>query len=216
MTVHQAHFILPYFTNIPEDVVVNVWTFNWLIGSPAVGDFDNLRDNLVAFYDDVYADPGGPMLAPYVDETQARIKIYDLADPLPRVPVYNSLAPLNFANQASATGLPPEAAICLSFQGALVSGQPQARRRGRIFIGALAHMGAGSSVAFPNVTSGTRTSITGAAAAMKSAMAADDWAWSVWSKTDNAAVLVDNGWVDNAVDTQRRRGNTATARTLFT
>lgn len=41
------------------------------------------------------------------------------------------------------------------------------------------------------------------------------WQWRIWSPTNNNSVLIDNGWVDNAWDTQRRRGVEATARTIF-
>jgi hypothetical protein len=40
------------------------------------------------------------------------------------------------------------------------------------------------------------------------------WSLAVYSVADAVAREVTNGWVDNAWDTQRRRGIDATARTL--
>jgi len=45
---------------------------------------------------------------------------------------------------------------------------------------------------------------------------AGGWDWVVYSPTNGNTVNVDNGWVDNAFDTQRRRGLAVTARTNWT
>jgi len=48
--------------------------------------------------------------------------------------------------------------------------------------------------------------------------AATDWAWVVLNgldATSTTTLPVDNGWVDNAFDTQRRRGLRPTVRTTF-
>jgi hypothetical protein len=37
----------------------------------------------------------------------------------------------------------------------------------------------------------------------------------VWSQVDQFAVEVDNGWIDNAFDTQRRRGQQVSTKTLW-
>jgi hypothetical protein len=48
------------------------------------------------------------------------------------------------------------------------------------------------------------------------AIASASWDWVVYSPTDDAYHEVANGWVDNAWDTQRRRGYKPTSRTTFT
>jgi hypothetical protein len=37
----------------------------------------------------------------------------------------------------------------------------------------------------------------------------------LYSRTSGSSVLIDNGWVDNAPDIQRRRGIDPSARTTF-
>lgn len=214
MAVYQVQFIMPYFSNVPEDVITNVWHFSFAVGNPSTAQFNSLRDALMFFYNDTY-NQSTPMLAPWVNAAGCKVKIYNLSDPTPRAPVYQSAAALSAANQPPTSGFPPELAICLSFQGALVSGLPQARRRGRIFIGGIAYLAAGDSSHFPNIDSTIRTDICANAVVLGTDATAAGFVWSVWSRTDQSAIAVTNGWVDNAADTQRRRGNRATARTLF-
>jgi hypothetical protein len=216
MSTHQVQIVLPYFTGIPEDVITNVWHFEWLVGTPSGSNFTNLRNNLDAFYTSVYTiGAGADWIAPWVDISNCRIKVYDLDDPIPRAPVYENTFAIT-ATPVTNSSVPLETAICLSFQGEPVSGTPQARRRGRIFIGGWAGLAdAGDATSFPEVSSELRTGICAAAETLYDAMAEDDWFWVVWSRVDEEAALVTNGWVDNAFDTQRRRGNAATARTTF-
>ncbi len=215
MSTFRAQFTIPFFTGIPEDVVENVWHFAFLTGSPVTADFNNLRDDLMFFYNSVYNNPIGPLMAAYVDPANSKVKMYDLADPTPRAPVYQSAAALSTANRSTGGSAPMETAICVSFQGTVISGVPQARRRGRIFLGGLSFIGAPTTSTFPSVDSITRGDIAGAAGALKTAAIGHGWTWVIWSRATSTAVPVANGWVDNAVDTQRRRGNKATARTTF-
>jgi hypothetical protein len=39
--------------------------------------------------------------------------------------------------------------------------------------------------------------------------------WSIYSPTDDLLHLIEGGWVDNGLDTQRRRGPKTNARVLF-
>jgi hypothetical protein len=216
MTILQVQVSMPYFTGVPEDVATNVWHFVWAVGLPAPADWTNLNADLSFFYNSVYNNPGGPMLASYVDGANVRMKGYDLADAKPRAPKYSALLASLNANRATGSANPPEAAICLSFQGSQVSGTSQARRRGRIFIPAISFFDAGTTTSFPNVGAATRTDIAGAASTLKTSVAGHGFIWSVYSRVDADAVVVTNGWIDNAQDTQRRRGNKATARTTWT
>lgn len=119
----------------------------------------------------------------------------------------------NLASNPSATGLPTEVAMVLSFQGVKAAGFPQGRRRGRIFIGPL---GSGVNGTDGRPTPTARTAIANAAATLKTDLAAPGGQhWAVWSSVDGQSVEIDNGWVDNAFDTQRRRGVQVTARTTW-
>jgi hypothetical protein len=73
---------------------------------------------------------------------------------------------------------------------------------------------AGSGSAFPSPASQCLNQILESAADFLSQAAFTAGAtWSVYSPTDNAAYPIQQMYVDNAFDTQRRRGNAPTART---
>lgn len=214
---HQVNVSVPYFSNIPEDVITNTWHFLFLVGSPVETDYQALVGDLLAFYLFVYsAVDGGLTWAPWARPDAMSMKVYDLSDPTPRVPVYQEVVDATASTSSSST-LVPETAICLSFQAVAVAGLPQARRRGRIYLGGMGvGVTAGSSSLFPQISSDIREGICTAAHDLKAAADGHGWEWVVRSKVNDDVVAVDNGWVDNAVDTQRRRGQVATARTIFT
>lgn len=129
----------------------------------------------------------------------------------PRAPVLRTFGTLA---GVSIGPLPTEVSLCISFQGTRISGVPQARRRGRIYIPFLQE-GANDATARPS--SGLVTSLATAAQALLTASdAAATWAWEIWSAAGPGFVTVVDGWVDNEWDTQRRRGRKATSRTTFT
>lgn len=216
MAIYRFQFALPYFTNMPSDVVTNDWHMSWPLGSPADGDFENARDRLVTFYDEVYAiGAGDDLMAPWMLPAAATLKVYNIQDPIPRAPVYLSAAPLADSRAASAvTAL--ETAICLSFQGDPLSGVPQARRRGRVFLGGFAGVvAAGDDNQFPVVDPIIVTGIADAASTLAGGLTTDGWVWVVYSRVNLSGAPVTNGWVDNALDTQRRREVGATSRVVF-
>lgn len=126
------------------------------------------------------------------------------------MPVYES----DFAfSPTGSAPLPAEVALVMSFQAARASGQNQARRRNRVYLGPLGGS-APSSDGRPApgfVTQVARAGSDLAAAASSSV----NWNWVVWSPTEQQDYQVDNGWVDNSWDTQRRRGLAPTSRTTF-
>jgi len=207
----------PYFTNVPKDRITNVW--HWVFtgaGTPTVAQYDQLRDIMMGFYEGIFTSTTLAGLAPWVKTTGWTHKYYDMAAPLPRVPVYNTTD--TFAGSvAPSSSIPPEVALCVSYQAPATSGVPQARRRGRLFLGGIgAGMTAGTTSTFP--VPGT-TLIANAAA--RASICADftvttPWQWVIWSRTLGTSADVTDGWVDNAFDTQRRRGQAASARTLWT
>ena len=98
------------------------------------------------------------------------------------------------------------------------------RRRGRIYLGPLAAVAADSSTGRPNTS--FVTAIKNAAAAYLASVTTDGtFTWVVHSHTTGASpgtydetgnsVTVNQGWVDNAWDTQRRRGMAPTTRSAF-
>jgi hypothetical protein len=140
------------------------------------------------------------------------VKYYNLPGTPPNYPFLTST--FNLSSAPSQTPLPSEVAVCLSFQGSRAAGFPQARRRGRIYLGPV-----GSNIAGTDgrPAGAALIAIAAGATAFKTAInaIASDTQWAVWSTRDAQAVEVVGGWIDNAFDTQRRRGVQTTARTTF-
>lgn len=142
------------------------------------------------------------LFSPFVDPAASRYTAYDLAEPEPRAPVVE--ATWNLGTTGTSTA-PTELAWCVSYEAPQQSGEPQARRRGRFYLGPLA-----STVM--DATTGrfaaAKQDILGVAVQnlLDASQAATTWAWAVYSRADAAAIEVVHAWVDNAYDTQRRRG----------
>jgi hypothetical protein len=216
MPHYRFQITIPYFSNLPTDVIVNDWSLFWAIGTPAESDFDNARDRLAQFYTDVYGN-GVTLdaMAPWVGPASTSLKVYNRADPPPRAPVYEAMASFT-ADQPSTSVTTPESAVCLSFQADPVSGVPQARRRGRIFLGGWADvMYRGDVNEFPTIDINVRNAIAGAAETLGTGLIADNWIWEVWSTVNGTGAPVTNGWIDDAIDTQRRRGQAPNVRTIW-
>lgn len=212
---HRAQVIIPAVSAIPEDAVTNTFHFQVDPGGVSAA-LSALDTALIAFY----TTTSTTGLASFLSADRSRvtnacsIRWYNLDEASPRVPVRTTSWTLT--GTAPSGGLPQEVAIALSFQAIKVSGVNQARRRGRIFIGPLADAAATvtSGVSRPNTTFITRANLC--MQALKSAAIAANSPWSVWSPTNNTPASVNDGWVDNAFDTQRRRGVAPTVRTAWT
>lgn len=211
MAVYSFTVTFPTDSAIPKDYVTNRFHFSTVGAAPIITDFDNVRDMLKDFYT-VAPPAGGNALTTWLDSGlngPAIVKAYALEDSPPRAPVYES----TFAFNPTGTGtLPSEMAIVMSFQAARVSGQVQARRRNRVYLGPWGtSASAGGRPAAGLVTQIARCGEQLAEAASSSV----NWNWVIWSPTNSQDYQVDNGWVDNSWDTQRRRGLSATSRTTF-
>jgi hypothetical protein len=200
---------------MPGDVITNDWCFAWPLGAPVESDYVNAKNRLDTFYTNVYSIGASGAMAPWVVGANASLKVYNIADPTPRAPVYESILPIS-GDAAASSYLPLEVAICLSFQADQISGVPQARRRGRVFLGGFGIVASpGDTDQFPQVDSIVTAAIASEATDLATGLLADGWVWSVFSRVNNSSAPVSNGWVDNEFDTQRRRGVLATARTLW-
>lgn len=217
MPNYRFQYTIPYVSNMPTDVIVNDWSMFWPIGTPADADFENARDRLITFYEDVFNNGViTDIQAPWVASGSAELKVYNRADPPPRAPVYMSAA--GYTSDAATTSvIAPEVAVCMSFQADQASGVPQARRRGRVFLGGWAEalVYRGDVDEFPTVAPTVRTAIVGAAETLLTSLLSDGWIWSVWSTVNGSGAAVTNGWVDDALDTQRRRGQAPTVRLVW-
>jgi hypothetical protein len=208
MALYKVQCIVPYFTNVPEDVSSNTLWFQSVEPATQAEAITAILAKVVPAYQawDSWYSP--------VCLNQLRVKIYAMADPEPRKPISESQHTLSVS---TGQGAPEECAIVLSYQAAKVSGGNQARRRGRIYLGPFAKSAFqdATTSAFSRVNSATITSIFTGVDILKSLTIGDDVVWSVFSPTDNQAHFVADGWIDLSPDTQRRRGGRTTGRSTF-
>ena len=205
---YQVQVELRTQTGIPADNIINTFAFQWVgVGVPDFGALAGLIDD---FYDDL----GGDILSEVLASggLAHQIKIYDLTDPSPRPPVFST----TFTQQGGSNPLPVEVAICASFQGIQEAGHSQARRRGRVFIGPLreATVSTGTD-GYPRISNVARATIATACTNLQANASAADWPWCVWSRADDELYIVNNGWIEDEFDTQRRRGPGPLTRTTW-
>jgi len=115
-------------------------------------------------------------------------------------------------------GLPEETCICFSQKAAYVSGINPQSQRGRVYIGPLASGAlAGATAGQSNWTNPAefKTSLMNLLIAAATDLAGHNAAahtWVIFSPTLSQSFDVDYVFVDNAPDTQRRRGAKADLR----
>lgn len=189
-------------SGIPNDYVTNLWHFD----DGEAAEYDEIADEIIAFYNGVRT-----VFSNYIIQNGHELKVYRVSDPEPRAPVY--VETWNLSAGPSGSTLPTEVSSVLSYQAQQVSGVPQARRRGRIYLGPLNTTQIGTD---GRLTS-THMGILEAAAEtlLTASNSSSTWKWATHSKVLGSGASVYNGWVDNEPDTQRRRGREATSRTLW-
>jgi len=202
MPNYTVQVTIPTTDNLAANYASNTWHFFADSDSVLTTVFTALK----AFYT-----ASSDRMSNLVRPSDWMIKAYNDADAIPRAPVLQEEwdTGLTF----SVGPLPTEVALCLSFQGAPVSGIPQARRRGRIFFpflntSQLGTDGRPASACISDLTTNADTLMTAGATA-------GTWHWITNTSFDPGPVSVVNGWVDNEWDTQRRRGRKATSRTTW-
>lgn len=212
----RAVVTLPYTSGLPEDVVTNTFHFTTQTVPPSGGELTTLMDQLEGFYNTstgVAGDQISGFLGDLVSRAAAActIEIFNLADAEPRIAIAARQWTLGAADAATNTA--PEVALCLSFQAPLQSGIPQARRRGRVYIGPFIQSVVGAT---GRPGSNLINSLVAAGNGMLDALqVAGGPRWVVYSRLNNAAYEITNGWVDNEFDTMRSRGRKPTTRTTF-
>lgn len=210
MPLYRFDVVIPSVTALPEDVTVNTWHF--FNGSPVLpSDFDNVRDMLFDFYDVEQATLNLAITDFMSNDAVGAnwvVRAYDLSDPLPRAPVYTS--GFTVTHLGNANPMPSEVALVLSIQAAPESGVPQARRRNRKYLGPFSVLG----LEAPGRPSLPLMLTIGRAAKelLNAAQASLSWGWRVYSPTTDLDLEPVGGWVDNAWDTQRRRGLASSLR----
>lgn len=196
-------------SGIPKDRVVNTFHF-----SPGLAK-EQLTIPVRDFYTAGSPSVGG-FLSPYLDRTagKTRVKVYDLADPMPREPLDDTFI---LPASSGGTPLPREVAGCLSYY----SDRNIRRQRGRIYLGPLTTSAIENRANDQGLTTAFRDCVKNAALALMDFFEGTE-GWIVYSEAEHLAVgaeyagrKVDHGWVDDAIDIQRRRGVAPLARTAF-
>lgn len=205
MPTMRCMVILNMTSGVPEDACVNTLHF---FGEPTPGNLAGISTAIGVFYDSISG-----VLARTISFAASRLKFYNLDHSMPRAPIHETA--LTAGSEPVNTPLPHELCMCLSFEGLRISGIPQARRRGRIYLGPL-----GTNVLTSNGDlSTTETDVVRDAAQVfvQTSDTTPDWSWVVLSRasTPDAPAIVQSGWVDNAFDVQRRRGIKASSRLIF-
>lgn len=202
MPLYSVLTVLHTTNNQVEDYATNTMHFD----ADGVAPLADAEAALLEFYRDL-----GQLYPDTIRLDQHEFKWYNLADPKPRAPVREET--WAFLAAPSGSPLPSECAIVLSFQAPKLSGVPQPRRRNRIYVGPIE---TGRVDGDGRINVGTTQTISDAAADLRTAsQAATDWTWFVYSPTSGQGEPVTDGWVDNAWDTQRRRGVSSTIRTTW-
>lgn len=194
----------PYTTGVPADVAQNNIYFDVPdpYGTDEVTEIVNRVKAHIAAFDQCLS-----QLLNRAANT-VRIELYNLEDPIPRVPIWEANTTLA-AVTSGRVAAPPECAVCISYRGVYLSGVNNARRRGRMYIGPVTTVGTDA-----NRPDGTLiTALIAGGEALWTPIGAGDVVWVQRSETTGATTPVVAGWVDNAWDTQRRRGYAANTRT---
>lgn len=198
---------------LPEDRFVNTFTFRTgnLGEDPVVaGDFTTIAAALVDFYN--VAGPSGNSVQRYMSADivrsadAAEIRMYDLGNLHPRPP---HVVEWTVGANALNTRLPSEAAIVGSFYGF----RNIPRQRGRIYVGPLNLDALNQANGRP--ADGARQAIAEAMGDLIGSTGVIDWVVLSTVPPGFTSIKVSNGWVDNAFDTQRRRGIATTSRIVF-
>lgn len=204
---------IPHRNGIPKDAVMNTFHFSGV---------DDREDFVPEITGRLYAlfctPPAGStyavntFMSGELNLAGTRAKYYDMDDPEPRSPFADESLGLVQGTPRSVINLPGEVALCSSYRGDLVSGEPPARRRGRIYIGPLNSGALSAGGTDPARPLGTfRTSVAGATQALAAASTLGV-RWVVHSRVSGTNTAIEYGWVDDAFDTMRKRGVEATTR----
>lgn len=229
MTINYHTIVkFPQVTGIPADAAEN--TFSWIMpGALLLTDMTEIHAAVQEFYN--VAPTGGTFaVGAYLGDQLTRaadaVEMKTYAIPALGGPLGAPVDVANFTltSPAGTSSLPSEIAACLSFHGDYAgavefagSTRPRARLRGRIYLGPLGNntnvSARDATTKRENILSAFRVDATLAAARLRDRTASQ---WGIWSRTTIGLVTpVTGGWMDDAFDVQRRRGEKALLRTSF-
>jgi hypothetical protein len=210
MAIILAQAVLHTTDGLPENYVTNTFHFS---GPATVPVAEDLGAAIEDFYD---GETGlGNSIGEYLSASIVRttevheVRFYNVTSGVGGTPFHTHTFGI-VESPLAVYRLPSEVAVCLSYEATPVAGGIQARRRGRVYIGPLCSDALDGGTSRPS--SSLQTDLLAAAQRLHDAALLAEAPWVVYSRVDEEAVQIDRGWVDNACDTQRRRGLDATAR----
>lgn len=206
-------------SGLPRDRVTNTFHFRRPEGTSFAAWVAALSPTVINTYNATWS-PVTVWLASFISDQISRginaskLNWYDLSLNPPHVPTVTTFT---LSASGNSTSLPNEVALCGSFKGDVVPGVPTSRQRGRVYIGPLSlnAINGTESAGDQRPTSGNTGIIDSIARSLKGlALAArtNSGDLCVFSPTNNALYPVTSIWVDDAFDTQRRRGARSTSR----
>lgn len=211
----RATITIPHVSAVPANAAVNTMHFVTAAPVPTPPDYDYIMQGIKDFYAKNNTGAGAltQLLSANMVPSQLIIKLYDLDDPMPRPPRASVISP---SPNSGGGSFPHEVAMVLSTKGLSGPGVNPKRNRGRMFIGPLS-----DNASYVSRSSGdVRPSLIAreilAAAATELAKRALGASWAIYSRRDNDLKPIVEGFIDDAFDTQRRRGTNASTRTTWT
>jgi hypothetical protein len=204
---YRAMVVFENVTGLPEDRFINTWHFSSSLDHAQAG--QTLGLTLESFYTGPGPNSVAAFLSPHIDHGAGKthVRVYDLADAEPREPeifVWPGSLPAG-----SGAALPNEVAVVMSF----FSDRNLRRQRGRLYFGPLRVEASTSGTGDQRVSTQFVGAIQNGLSELNDSGAAA--VWSIYSRMDDMLRPVTNVWVDNALDTQRRRGRRPETRTEF-
>lgn len=184
----KAQVSFAYDSLLPRDAVVIDPCYRW--ANLTIQDAESLANDI---HDALESWNSG-----YPSFPQTTIKIYDLEGTVPVLPMATVQ---RRTGVVTATNIPRETSLCLSFKGG-----PLPKNRGRLYLPAatINDLSLRPSATLRNhaLALGQHLYDVGGA----------NVDWIVWSRVNQSATGVTSAWVDDEWDTQRRRGLRATTR----
>ncbi len=227
----RAIVSMPYLSGKPEDIAVNVLHFASASGGEGAADV--IRGHVETLFN--VAPPNGPSgnqlsaISGYLSRSLSRavdactVKVYDLGTPEPRIPILRKWtlgAPIGVDDKE----LPAEVALAVS----IYAGVNQPRHRGRIYFGPfslaateddLATQRSRPALLLREAAGGAVKRLINAGANTQNLAVYSRGQYTVnkipQPKVPGVMRIATAGWVDDAWDTQRRRGQGATVRYPF-
>lgn len=235
MSEYLVQVTLPHVSGFAEDNVVNTFAIDAFPGWDPATELLDISSPITGFYNHVHA--SGQSVARFLGTglsraaLACRIKYYDIAAYLDGSPHGSPVAEDGFtlANGLAASTLPEEVAVALTlradtWQSQLVEtadgsdegiarDRPRQRHTGKVYVGPLVAEANQLTNNKSRVDSAFRTCLLDSIERVQDQLRVNGHNLCVWSRADEDLTTVTHAQVDDAFDTQRRRGGDSTSRT---